>query len=327
MNRDEIDEIYNRVLKILEDDTKGQYVDPDDLATAYNVALSKESVDIAEKIDDLMQELFPDNTLSLLVHAKRTAMKGDPVKALSLYERIEENEFESEHWEELPFASHCAIVAGKRKEGLNYYKNYIKHIKRPCEELELHFGALTVDLFTFGRDRKAIKEITEMTMARFQSSALLMIAANSMAMAENLPKAISYLREAAELDPMNPEIWMMLTRACLQSMDYDGMREACRYYMALCPETRDFEMLMIQADAYIGEGFFELSMESLRKCSHIRGLNTEQRVMLTLAIGQTMKGLGDSNKKIIDYLKRRIRIVGTDERLTKMIETLEETEE
>jgi len=327
MKRDEIDEIYNKVLGILEDGTRGQYVDPDELATAYNVALSRESVDVSEKIDDLMQGLYPDNTLSILVHAKRTAMKGDPIEALSLYERIEENEFSSEHWEELPFASHCAIVAGKRQEGLNYYKNYIKHLKRPCEELELHFGALTVDLFTFGRDRKAIKEITEMTIARFRSAELFMIAANSMAMAENLPKAITYLREATEIDPMNPEIWMMLTRACLQSMDYDGMRDACRYYMALRPESRDFEMLMIHADAFIGEGNYELSMESLRKCSHIRGLNNEQRVMLTLATAQTMIGLGESSQKVIEYLKRRMRIVGSDDRLIKMINTLKETEE
>lgn len=327
MNRDEIDEIYSRVLTIIEGEARGEYIDPDDLSVAYNVALSKESFEVADKIDDLMQGLYPDNTLSILVHAKRTAMKGDPVKALSFYEKIEENEFSSEHWEELPFASHCAIVAGKRKEGLNYYKNYIKHLKKPCEELELHFGALTVDLFTFGRDRKALKEITEMTMARFQSAALLMIAANSMAMAENLPKAITYLRQATEIDPMNPEIWMMLTRACLQSMDYDGMRDACRYYMALCPETRDFEMLMIQADAFIGEENYELSMESLRKCSHIRGLNSEQRVMLTLATAQTMIGLGESNKKVVEYLKRRMRIVGSDERILKMINTLIETEE
>lgn len=323
MKRDEFEEIYNRVLGILEDGTRGQYVDPDDLTTAFNYALSKQSLDVSDKIEALMMKMFPDNILTVLVHAKRVAMRGEPSKALKLYESLDIKEVDMEHWEELPFASHCAIVSGKRREAIEYYKMYISHLKRSDEELELHFAALAVDLYTFGRDSKALSELVEATVKRFRTVPILMIAANNMALAERLPKAIEYLKEATELDPMNPEIWMMMTRACLQSMDYEGMREACRYYMALRPDTRDFEMLMIEADGDMEEGDFELAMESLRKCSHIRGLSQEQRVMLTLATAQAMKGMKEPTKKVIEYLKRRSRVVGSDERITKMINTLE----
>jgi len=326
MNKDEIEELYNKVLAVIEGGTN-EFIDPDDLSTAFNYALSKESLDVADKIEALMLKMFPDNTLTILVHAKREAMRGQPTKAWQLYESVNVNEIDQDYWEELPFASHCAIVSGKRQEALQYYKMYIKHLRRPGEELELHFAALAIDFYTFGRDRKRLSELVEATVERFRSVPILMIAANNMAMAERLPKSIEYLREASEQEPMNPEIWMMLTRACLQAMDYAGMREACRFYMALRPETRDFEMLMIQADGDMEDGNFELAMESLRKCSHIRGLSQDQRIMLTLATAQGMKNMKEPSKKIIEYLKRRMRVVGTDSKIIDMINSLNETED
>lgn len=325
MNR-ELEEIYNRVLELLEEGTKGQYIDPDDLATAYDIALSKESIAISDKIDDMMQELYPENTLSVLVHARNTAMKGNPIKALSLYESVDINEIEMEHWGELPFASHCAIVAGKRKNALEYFKRYIRHLNGPGEELQLHLSALAVDLYTFGSDFESIAELMEMTVARFRSTDVLLIAASNMAMAHRPSKAVEYLKEASEIEPMNPQVWMMLTRAYLQVMDFDGMRDACRYYMALCPDTREFEMLLIQSDSYLQEGNFELAMESLHKCAHIRGLSKEQRTMLTIATAQAMSGMGEPSKKIVEYLKRRKRIVGEDKNINEMITKLQKEE-
>lgn len=319
----ELEELYNRVLTILEQGGKGEYIDPDDLAIAFNYALSKESLDISDQIEALMMDMFPENILTTLVHAKRVAMRGEPIKALELYESVDINEVNMEHWEELPFASHCAIVSGKREQALVYYRMYIQHLSKSCEELELHFAALATDLFTFGRDRKAISELVEMTVARFRTVTILMIAANNLAMIDKLPKAIEYLKEASEIEPMSSEVWMMLTRGYLRSMDYEKMREACQYYMALCPETRDFEMLMIEADGDMEEGNFALAMESLRKCSHLRGLTQEQRVMLSIATAQAMNGIGEPSKKILNYLKRRYRILGNDERIKKMIYKLD----
>lgn len=322
MNK-ELEKIYNRVLKILKKGTHGTYIDPDDLAIAFEVAICKESESVPDMIDNMMQQLYPENILAVLIHARNTAMKGDPIKALALYESIDMNEFEMEHWNELPFVSHCAIVAGKRKDALEYYRLYISHLEEAGEELQIHLTALAVDFYTFGCDRKSIAELMEMTVAKFRTPEILSIAANHIALARQPGKAVTYLKEASELDPMNSHIWMMLTKACLQTMDYEGMRDACRYYMALCPESRDFEMLMIQADGYMEERNYELANNSLRKCSHIRGLNTEQRTMLTLATAQVMSGMGEPNSKIVDYLKRRSRIVGADERISKLITELE----
>lgn len=325
MNK-ELEEIYDRVLKILEEGTHRKYIDPDDMAIAFEMAMSKESPSISDKIDDLMQQLYPENIIAVLIHAKNTAMKGDPLKALALYESVDVDEIEMDHWSELPFASHCAIVAGKKRDALEYFRRYLNHTEEAGEELQLHLTALAVDFYTFGCDRKSIAELMEMTVAKIRTPEILSIAANHMVLAHQPGKAVTYLKEASSLDPMNPNIWMMLTKACLQTMDYEGMHDACRYYMALCPETRDFEMLMIQANGYMEERDYELALYSLRRCSHIRGLSTEQRAMLTLATAQVMSGMGESNSKIVDYLKRRNRIIGADERINKLITELKKEE-
>lgn len=325
MNK-ELEKIYNRVLGLLDEGTKGLYIDPSDLAMAYDIALSKQSITISDKIDNLMQELYPEHTLTVLVHAKRTAMKGNSIKALSLYESVDINEIDMEYWEELPLISHCAIVAGKKKLALQYFERYVKHLDGPGGELLFYLSAMALDLHTFGCDFESIAELMEMIVTQFRSADVLVIAATNMMLAHHPSKALEYLKEASEIEPMNPQVWMMLTKAYLQLMDYDGMKDACQYYMALCPDTRDFEMLMILSDSYIQEGNFELAKNSLHKCAHIRGLNNEQRTMMTIATAQVMSGMGEPSRKIVEYLKRRERVIGKDKSIDEFIAKLQKEE-
>lgn len=322
----ELEEIYNRVLEVLEGGTERLYIDPSDFATAYEIALSKESTAISDKIDSIMQELYPENTLAVLIHARNTAMKGNPLKALALYESLDIDEIEMDHWGELPFISHCAIVAGKRKDALANFKRYIRHLTTPCEELEIHLSALAVDLYTFGCDFESILELMEMSVEKFHSPDILIIAASNMIVINHPSKAVEYLKEASEIDPMNPQIWHMLTKSYMQVMEYNSMRDACRYYMALCPDTKDFEMLLIQADCFLHERNYDLALNTIHKCAHIKGLNKEQRVMLALATAQAMSGMGKPTKKIVEYLKRRERIVGDDTNINQMITDLQKEE-
>ncbi len=325
MNK-ELEEIYNRVLEMLEGGAKKLYVDPSDFATAYDIALSKESTAISDKIDSIMQELYPENTFAVLIHARNTAMKGNPIKALALYESLDIDEIEMDHWEELPFISHCAIVAGRRKNALDYFKRYISHLTTPCEELKLHLSALAIDLYTFGCDFESILELMAMSVEKFHTPDILIIAASNMMVINHPSKAVEYLKVASEIDPMNPQIWLMLTKSYMQIMEYNSMRDACRYYMALCPDTKDFEMLLIQTDCFLHERNYVLAMNAIHKCTHIRGLNKEQRVMLALATAQAMSGMGKPAKKIVEYLKRREKIVGNDENINKMIIELKKEE-
>jgi len=325
---DEFEQVFRRIVKMLRvgAKAKSEYVDPDDMVVAYQIAITKNLMSYADNIIAMMHEHFPDSALTALFTAKHTALKGDPVKAFEIYDTIDLNEIDPYYWEEYPYISHCAIVAGNNEKGLEYYRRYLNHIEENPSDLDIHMTALAADFFTFGCDRKSLIKMTEMTVEKIRTPHILLIAANNMSLTNKLETAMKYLKEASEKDPMNPEIWKMMTRAGLKLMDYDVMKEACSYYMALCPDTKDFEMLVILADSFIDEGNFALAMGAARKCSRLKGLSKEERIILTLVTARCMKGLGESSKKIEEYLKRRCRIIGSDERITKMLTDLQEEE-
>ena len=132
------------------------------------------------------------------------------------------------------------------------------------------------------------------------------------------------MEEFAELHPMDETIWYCLTESYLVLGRVEDARATCNNYIALCPDCKDFRMLLLKSNNENVEGNHAMAMEILRKCARLKDLDQRDRNALTYCTACTMCYLKEPKTKVIAYLKRMIRAHGSDKSVDSLLKELQE---